>query len=425
MTDPMVPKYVAVLIVAFVFVVLVALWAVHPPDAEYRERMLRLAVTGHSSRIGARVGAAINPAHPDHRHRPRFWSAGVEEAVMGGSPRPAAHRLEHCRTSGCILPERRITDVEVEMSTRHQARWSSLVCSAALVATTAACAAQSGSLGGAAVPAATMDAQSQPPADPATVDPSPAESTTIDGVATGAIGDAQVAAGVPVSDELAAAQAAPVDAAADPNAAPTVAPVSPVVALPTGFQIAGFARGGLPAVDVDRLDQLWPDLDRVPGQVRRLAQPGSRPVHGPTHGERSGPYAVHTGRLQAELRAARGAPVRPGDVQRPPERDGLNALVDFSWTIPAAPPATLNRPHKYAGGSVVWNNAVGDFVFQANAVLPFSACSSQPTTQTISLMIDLAAASNYVIPWPPQPFEQNERLFLNAIRFAPEISGAC
>lgn len=60
MTDPMVPKYVAVLIVAFVFVVLVAVWAVHPPDAEYRERMLRLAVTGHSSRIGARVGAAIS-----------------------------------------------------------------------------------------------------------------------------------------------------------------------------------------------------------------------------------------------------------------------------------------------------------------------------------------------------------------------------
>jgi len=59
MTEHMLPTYVAGLIVAFVLVVLVAAFAVHPPDAEYRARMLRLAKTGHSSRIGARVSTIL------------------------------------------------------------------------------------------------------------------------------------------------------------------------------------------------------------------------------------------------------------------------------------------------------------------------------------------------------------------------------
>lgn len=266
-----------------------------------------------------------------------------------------------------------------------------------------------------------MDAQSQPPADPATVDPSPAESTTIDGVATGAIGYAQVAAGVPVSDERAAAQAAPVDAAADPNAAPTVAPVSPVVALPTGFQIAGFAPGpGCPpstsigSISYGRISIEFLDKFAVLPNQGRVQCTAQLTVNVP----------AHTQFTLADYKQNYAPPValQSGQAMFSGRLNGTasKALVDFSWTIPAAPPVTLNRPHNYAGGSVVWNNAVGDFVFPANTVLPFSACSSQPTTQTISLMIDLAAASNYVIPWPPQPFEQNERLFLNAIRFAPK-----
>ncbi|MFN8424015.1 MAG: hypothetical protein U0470_11785 [Anaerolineae bacterium] len=79
MTDPMVPKYVAVLIVAFVFVVLVALWAVHPPDAEYRERMLRLAVTGQLDDVAGDVdGEALcrRGCRPG-TGRPRRWSTAA------------------------------------------------------------------------------------------------------------------------------------------------------------------------------------------------------------------------------------------------------------------------------------------------------------------------------------------------------------
>ena len=97
------------------------------------------------------------------------------------------------------------------------------------------------------------------------------------------------------------------------------------------------------------------------------------------------------------------------------------ALVDLSWTIPAATPVTLNRAYTYSGGNVVWpGGTLGDFVFPTGTTFPFSACASQTTTRTVSVTIDLAAASNYVLPWPPPPFGQNEKFSLNAIRFRPK-----
>lgn len=299
------------------------------------------------------------------------------------------------------------SDMQEGNTMKIQARWCGLMGSAALVIGTAACAAQSGSLGGAAVPAATSYAQVQPPADPATTDGTP----------PAAAGDGTLAAGVPISDDMAAAQPAPVDAAVDPNAAPTIAPVSPVVVLPTGFQIAGFVPGpGCPAattissisygrISIEFLDKfgVLPNQGRAQCTAQLLVT-----------------VPAHTQFTLADYKQnyAPPVPLQAGQAMFTGRLNGSTskALVDFSWAIPAAPPVTLNRAYNYTGGSVGWNNTLGDFVLPANTVLPFSACSSQATTQTIALTIDLAAASNYVIPWPPQPFAQNERLMLNAIR---------
>lgn len=317
---------------------------------------------------------------------------------------------------------------------KRRAPWWTFVCSVALVAGTAACATQSGGLGGAAVPPASSDTQAQPSVEGAAADGQavPAEQQAAamgtdagaDSASMGATGAGQVGVGVPVSDDLAAAQAAPVDAAVDPNAAPTIAPVSPVVVLPTGFQIAGFVPGpGCPpstsigSISYGRISIEFQDKFVALPNQGRVQCTAQLLVNVPAHTQ----FTL----ADYKQNYAPPVPLQAGQAMFSGRLNGTasKALVDFSWTIPAAPPVTLNRAHNYAGGSVAWNNSIGDFVLPPATVLPFSACASQPTTQTINLTIDLAAASNYVIPWPPQPFAQNERLILNAVRFAPKWQG--
>lgn len=327
---------------------------------------------------------------------------------------------------------------------KRHAPWWTLVCSAALVAGTAACATQSGGLGGAAVPPAvppaSSDTQAQPQQDGAAADSqsaapaAPAEQqaaalgtgANAESASMGATGAGQVDGGVPVSDDLAAGEPAPIDAsaaAADPLAAPPVVSGT-VAAPPSGLQLAGFIPGpGCPpgtttaAISYGRISIEFLDKFSVlpnQGRIQCTAQVLVKVPAG---------FQFTLGDYKQNY--APPVPLQAGQAMFSGRLNGTasKALVDFSWTIPATPPVTLNRSHNYAGGSVVWNNSLGDFVFPANTVLPFSACSSQATTQTIALTIDLAAASNYVLPWPPPPFAQSERLFLNAIRFAPKWQG--
>ncbi len=101
-------------------------------------------------------------------------------------------------------------------------------------------------------------------------------------------------------------------------------------------------------------------------------------------------------------------------------------LVESAIAIDAAGPVTASAmqsggPATFA--SVALDRPTGSPMFE-------SACATAAkTTFQVSVILDAATASNYVIPWPPEPYAQREaaslgeyRLFYNVVPCAPSRS---
>lgn len=116
---------------------------------------------------------------------------------------------------------------------------------------------------------------------------------------------------------------------------------------------------------------------------------------------------------------APAVPLQSGEVMIGGWLNGTasKALVDVSWTIPAAMPVTLSRSYTYLGGSTALPSGPSDLVFPSGTNFPYTECANVVTVRTILITIDAAAASDYTMPWPPPPVEQNEKIYVRGVRF--------
>ena len=103
-------------------------------------------------------------------------------------------------------------------------------------------------------------------------------------------------------------------------------------------------------------------------------------------------------------------------------------LVESAIAIDASAPATATsvlNSGPTTGTSLLQDRPAGSPAFE-------SACStaSKSTFQLVAV-VDVAAASNYVTPWPPEPYSDREtasmggyRLFYNVVPCGPSRSTA-